>query len=61
MDAIAYSKGLNSGLIGKGFKHMHIAGLHEFKDYTVWLKSYMKEFIHDTLLSDSIKGSGYLM
>ena len=58
LDAIAYSKGLNSGLIGKGFKLMHIAGLHEFKDYTVWLKSYMKEFIHDTLLSDSIKGSG---
>lgn len=58
LDAIAASKGLNSGVSGKGLKFLNITGLHEFRYYDAWMKSFMKEFIYDTLLSDSIKASG---
>ena len=58
LDAIAFSKGLNSGMSSRSLRLLNITGLHEFRDYDIWMKSFMKEFVCDTLLSDSIKTSG---
>jgi hypothetical protein len=57
VDALACSKGLNSGLIYKGLKAMHIAGLHEYRSFHEELQS-LREYLHDMLLSDSAKRSG---
>lgn len=33
-------------------------GVHEFCPYKKWLRAYMKDFVLDTILSRSAKGSG---
>ena len=58
IDAVLASRGLDSGLIGKGLEAMHITGLHEFKHYKKWMNSFMKDFVCDVLLSHSVKESG---
>ncbi len=57
-DAIACSKGFDSGLTGKGLKMARITGLHEFRYHKKWMKSYLKEFVIDTLSSNSAKNCG---
>lgn len=57
LDALASSKGLDSGLLYKGLKTMHVIGLHEYTQFKTWLKI-LRDFVHDTLSSDSIMKSG---
>ncbi len=57
LDAIAFAKGLNSGMSSRSLRLLNITGLHEFRHYDMWMKSFMKEFVCDTLLSAPIKTS----
>jgi hypothetical protein len=58
LDAILASRGFDSGLLYNGLEVMHIAGLHEFKRVRLWMKVFLREFVHDTLLSTSMLQSG---
>ena len=58
LDALTYSRGLTSGFPGRILNLMHISGLHEFIHHKEILKSNLKDFLYDNLLSTSIKQSG---
>ena len=58
LDALTYSRGLTSGFPGKILKLMHISGLHEFIHHKEVLKSNLKNFLYDNLLSTAIEQSG---
>ena len=58
LDAIIASRGFDSGLLYRGLEVMHIAGLHEFKRLRLWMNIFMREFVHDTLLSTLTLQSG---
>ena len=57
MDALVCSKGLDTGVIYKGMKAMHIAGFHEYRSFHTELL-FLRDYVHDTLLSESVTKSG---
>lgn len=58
IDALATKKELNSQILSKSLDRFGITGLHEYKHTNVWLRAFLKEFIHDTLLSSSVRNGG---
>ncbi len=57
IDALVCSRGLDRGMIYQGLKAMRIAGLHEYRSCHEELQ-YLREFVHDTLSSASVRRSG---
>ncbi len=57
IDALAYSRGLSTGITGKMLKYTHITGLHEFSHFKELFNTNLRDFVHDTLLSASINQS----
>lgn len=58
-DALACSRGWNTGRLYKALQAVHIGGLHEYRSTHRELV-FLKEFVHDTLLSQIMKNSGIL-
>jgi hypothetical protein len=57
-DALAVSRGLRSGILMKVLDALGITGLHEYKHTDFWLRTFLKDFVHDTLLSSRTRHSG---
>ena len=57
VDALICSKGLDRGVVYKGLKALHVAGLHEYRSFHEELQ-FLRDYVHDMLLADSVKGSG---
>ena len=56
-DALLSSRGNGSGLLSRGLKAVHIAGLHEYTPYRSWLLG-LREFVFSTLLSRDVRQNG---
>lgn len=58
MDALTASRGVQSGTLKKALDVLGITGLHVYKHTDLWLRSFLKEFVYDTILSLATRQSG---
>lgn len=58
LDALASSRRVDSGVIQRSLRAFGITGLQEFKHAGLWLRSYLRDFVYDTLLSFTTRNSG---
>lgn len=58
LDALAWSQRASSKALQRTFRALGISGLHEYKHTDLWLTSFLKDFVHDTLRSSTTRESG---
>jgi len=58
LDALTHSKGLDAGAMGTILKKMNIQGMHQYQNYRVWMRRFLKDFLYDSLLSTRVKEGG---
>jgi hypothetical protein len=58
LDALAVRQRLHSGLPGAVLRNARVTGLHEYRDWRLWMRTTLREFVHDTLLSTRVRQSG---
>jgi len=58
MDALAHSRGLDDRFVGKAMKKMNISGLHEFRKNKIWIDTSLREYVRDTLSTNSTRECG---
>lgn len=57
VDALAVRQQFDSGLPGAVLDGLHIAGLHEYRNWKLWLRTVLRDFVRDTLSSSAIQQS----
>jgi asparagine synthetase B (glutamine-hydrolysing) len=58
LDALAVRQGLDGGLIGNVLNTLRLTGVHEFRRWKLWMRSNLRDFVHDELLSNRVRQSG---
>jgi len=58
LDQVASWPSPGSRVLGKALRLIGAAGLQEIKPYRSWLTDWLKDFVHDTLLSRTTRDSG---
>lgn len=58
IDAVAGSKGLNSGVTSRLLTTMGISGVQDFRQFDLWFKQHLKDFVFDLLTSPSVSTCG---
>ena len=56
--AVTSSHAANSGIVKEGLNKAGITGMHVYRNTGQWLKSHLKDFVHDTLSACTTRNSG---